>query len=130
MPVNVASTKHPSPKRHPAPPRPSMGSKPSSPSRSTSSPNPPPPRPKSPDLEARRCHIALDDETIAKALSQAKLPSCQPPPADDEPLESAASPSGPHKRGRQRFSDMSMSTSSSDSLEYSQSPGLLPGLEP
>ncbi|KAF6724578.1 Ras and Rab interactor 2 [Oryzias melastigma] len=128
MPVNVASTKHPSSKRRPAPPRPSMGSKPSSPSRSTSSSNPPPPRPKSPDLEARRCHIALDDETIAKALSQAKLPSCQPPPADDEPLESAASPSGPHKRGRQRFSDMSMSTSSSDSLEYSQSPGFSLGL--
>uniref|UniRef100_A0A8C8E3P6 Ras and Rab interactor 2 n=1 Tax=Oryzias sinensis TaxID=183150 RepID=A0A8C8E3P6_9TELE len=123
MPVNVASPKHPSPKRHPAPPRPSMGSKPSSPPKSTISPKPPPPRPKSPDLEARRCHIALDDETIAKALSQAKLPSCQPPPAT-EPLESsAASPSGPHKRGRQRFSDMSMSTSSSDSLEYLQSPG-------
>ncbi|XP_004065810.2 ras and Rab interactor 2 isoform X2 [Oryzias latipes] len=128
MPVNVASPKHPSPKRHPAPPRPSMGSKPSSPPKNTISPKPPPPRPKSPDLEARRCHIALDDETIAKALSQAKLPSCQPPPTT-EPLESsAASPSGPHKRGRQRFSDMSMSTSSSDSLEYLQSPGFSLGL--
>ena len=95
--------------------------------------NPPPPRPKKPDLESHRCHVALDDETIAKALSRAKLPPCQPSPADpaDVLLETnAQSPSSPNERGRQRLSDMSMSTSSSDSLEYSQSPGFSLGLAP
>ncbi|XP_061763586.1 ras and Rab interactor 2-like isoform X2 [Nerophis ophidion] len=106
--------------RRPAPPRPTMGGKQSSPSKSAGSPitvpaDPPPPRPAKPDLEARRCHIALDDETIAKALSQAKLPPSVPEKND-------GSPSIRNERGLQRLSDMSMSTSSSDSLEYSQSP--------
>uniref|UniRef100_A0A4W6EGJ2 Ras and Rab interactor 2 n=1 Tax=Lates calcarifer TaxID=8187 RepID=A0A4W6EGJ2_LATCA len=129
--VAVAARQHQSPSRRPAPTRPPMGTKHSSLSKNASSPipvpsNPPPPRPKKPDLEAHRCHIALDDETIAKALSRAKLPPCQPPPAvpADVLLENnAGSPSSPNERGRQRLSDMSMSTSSSDSLEYSQSPG-------
>ncbi|XP_030282565.1 ras and Rab interactor 2 isoform X1 [Sparus aurata] len=124
--------------KRPAPARPSMGAKQSSPSKTASPPipvssNPPPPRPKKPDLEAHRCHIALDDETIAKALSRAKLSPCQPPPAvpADALLENnAGSPSSPNERGRQRLSDMSMSTSSSDSLEYSQSPGFSLGLAP
>lgn len=75
----------------------------------------------------------MDEETIAKALSRAKLPPCQPPPAvpADVLLENnARSPSSPSERGRQRLSDMSMSTSSSDSLEYSQSPGFSLGLTP
>lgn len=97
-----------------------MGSKPSSLSKSTSSPNAPPPRPKKPDLEAHRCHIALDDETIAKALSRANLPRCQPPPAADGPGDNAE---GPQESRHQRLSDMSMSTSSSDSLDNSRSPG-------
>ncbi|KAM4584606.1 ras and Rab interactor 2-like isoform 1-T1 [Odontesthes bonariensis] len=130
MPEAVPSRQH-STNRRPAPSPPSMGSKTSSPTKSASSPNPPPPRPKRPDLEAHRCHIALDDETIAKALSRAKLPTCQPPAAADVPPENiAGSPPGPHERGRQRLSDMSMSTSSSDSLEYSQSPGFSLGLAP
>lgn len=116
-----------------------MGAKHSSPSKTVSSPipvpsNPPPPRPKKPDLEAHRCHIALDDETIAKALSRAKLPSCKLSPAvpADEILDkNDGSPESlPNERGRQRLSDMSMSTSSSDSLEYSQSPGFSLGLAP
>ncbi|GAA6225863.1 ras and Rab interactor 2-like isoform X2 [Lates japonicus] len=136
--VTVAARKHQSPSRRPAPTRPPMGTKHSSLSKNASSPipvpsNPPPPRPKKPDLEAHRCHIALDDETIAKALSRAKLPPCQPLPAvpADVLLENnAGSPSSPNDRGRQRLSDMSMSTSSSDSLEYSQSPGFSLGLSP
>ncbi|KAL7404527.1 hypothetical protein ABVT39_015904 [Epinephelus coioides] len=140
MPVAVAvsTRQQQSSVRRPAPARPSMGAKQSSPSKTASSPisvpsNRPPPRPKKPDLEAHRCHIALDDETIARALSRAKLPTCQPPPAvpADVPLENnAGSPSHPKERGRQRLSDMSMSTSSSDSLEYSQSPGFSLGLAP
>lgn len=137
MPVAVAARQPQSSNKRPAPARPPMGTKHSSTSKTASSPipvssNPPPPRPKKPDLEAHRCHIALDDETIAKALSRAKLPSCQPPPAipTDLLLENAGSPSDPNERGRQRLSDMSMSTSSSDSLEYSQSPGFSLGLAP
>lgn len=136
--VVVSARQQQSSSRRPAPARPPMGAKHSSPSktaRTASSPirvlsNPPPPRPKKPDLEAHRCHIALDDETIAKALSRAKLPTCQPPPADVLLENNAGSPSTRKERGRQRLSDMSMSTSSSDSLEYSQSPGFSLGLAP
>lgn len=132
MPEAVITRQHQSSNKRPAPTRPSMGIKHSGSSKSGSSPipvisNPPPPRPKKPDLESHRCHIALDDETIAKALSRAKLPSCQPQSATPADLES---PSGPNERGHQRLSDMSMSTSSSDSLEYSQSPGFSLGLTP
>ncbi|XP_041789843.1 ras and Rab interactor 2-like isoform X1 [Chelmon rostratus] len=136
--VAVSPKQQQSSSRRPAPARPPMGAKHSSPSKTASPPipvpsNPPPPRPKKPDLEAHRCHIALDDDTIAKALSRAKLPPCQPPPAvpADVLLENnAGSPSSPNERGCQRLSNMSMSTSSSDSLEYSQSPGFSLGLAP
>ncbi|XP_047434459.1 ras and Rab interactor 2-like isoform X2 [Mugil cephalus] len=134
--VPMATKQHQSTTRRPAPARPTMGTKHSNLSKSVSSPipvpsNPPPPRPKKPDLEAHRCHIALDDETIAKALSRAKLPPCHSPPAADVLLENnIESSSSPNERGRQRLSDMSMSTSSSDSLEYSQSPGFSLGLAP
>ncbi|XP_037546399.1 ras and Rab interactor 2 [Nematolebias whitei] len=126
MPETVSSRQQVS-SRRPAPPRPSMGSKSSSLSKSTSSPNAPPPRPKKPDLEAHRCHIALDDETIAKALSRANLPRCQPPPAADGPGNNAE---GPQESRHQRLSDMSMSTSSSDSLDNSRSPGFSLNLAP
>lgn len=129
---NLSSMPKRSSSRRPAPARPPVSAKHSSPSKRASSPipvpsNQPPPRPTNPDLEAHRCHIALDDETIAKALSRAKLPTCHPKP-DDVTLENTGSPSSPNERGRQRLSDMSMSTSSSDSLEYSQSPGFSLGL--
>ncbi|XP_024866347.1 ras and Rab interactor 2 isoform X2 [Kryptolebias marmoratus] len=125
--LDVATPRQQSSSRRPAPPRPSMGTKSSSPSKSTPSPNAPPPRPKKPDLEAHRCHIALDDETIAKALSRANLPRCQPPLAADKLANDAE---GPQERGHQRLSDMSMSTSSSDSLDNSRSPGFSLNLAP
>lgn len=130
--VVVSTKQQPSSSKRRAPARPSMGAKHSSPSKTTSSPvpvpsNPPPPRPKKPDLEAHRCHIALDDETIAKALSQAKLPPCQPPPAAPAGVLLEKNAGTPR---RQRLSDMSMSTSSSDSLDYTQSPGFSMGLAP
>ncbi|XP_012708190.2 ras and Rab interactor 2 isoform X1 [Fundulus heteroclitus] len=129
MPTAVASRKPQTSTRRPAPAPPPLPAKTSSSVKSAVSPNRPPPRPKRPDLEAHRCHIALDDETIARALSRANLPSCQPPPAAEEPPQNL-SLSGPDERGRQRFSDMSMSTSSSDSLEYSRSPGFSLDLAP
>ncbi|XP_015245847.1 PREDICTED: ras and Rab interactor 2-like isoform X2 [Cyprinodon variegatus] len=130
MPVPVAPRQQTSTRR-PAPAPPTVGTRTSSPTKSTTSPNRPPPRPKQPDLEALRCHIALDDETIARALSRANLPSCQPAPATEEPsqnLTESLPESG--ERGRQRLSDMSISTSSSDSLEYSRSPGFSLDLAP
>lgn len=119
----------PSSKKRPAP-QPPKGAGHSGGSKVSTSPvlvpsNPPPPRPKKLDLEAHRCHIAMEDETIAEALSRAKLPSCRPPPADDENTDTL---SVPQAGGRQRLSDMSMSTSSSDSLDYSPSPGFSFGL--
>ncbi|KAM6971887.1 ras and Rab interactor 2-like [Aplochiton taeniatus] len=106
---------------------PPMGPKLSSPSKKGVAP--PPPRPKKPDLDAHRCHIALDDETIAKALSQAKVAS-PPLPAELLVVDGADSPPAPpvqtpRGEGRQRLSDVSLSTSSSDSLDYSM--GLPPG---
>ncbi|KAM9769979.1 LOW QUALITY PROTEIN: ras and Rab interactor 2-like, partial [Menidia menidia] len=113
------------PRRRPAPPPPHSSSTPpgarrpppplsTKPSSPTKTPGPPP-RPQRPDLEAHRCHVALDDETIAMALSRARPP---PPPGGH-----------PHRGGgaiggrRQRLSEMSVSTSSSDSLEFPPSPG-------
>lgn len=89
--------------------------------------NLPPPRPKKEDLEAHRCHIAMKDETIAEALSRAKLPPCRPPPAEEENTTTDAL-SLPQAGGHQRLSDMSMSTSSSDSLDYSPSSAFSFGL--
>ncbi|XP_033823125.1 ras and Rab interactor 2-like isoform X2 [Periophthalmus magnuspinnatus] len=97
------STKRPAP----APPT-STNKSSKSPSKSSKTP---PPRPKKPDLESHRCHIALDDETIAKALSRAKIPTS--PPTADKPLDDAEM-----SERNQHLSDVSMSTSSSDSLEY------------
>ncbi|XP_054635739.1 ras and Rab interactor 2-like isoform X2 [Dunckerocampus dactyliophorus] len=128
IPVTPRQQQQQGPTRRPAPPRPTMGGKYSSPSKSGNPPisvpkNPPPPRPNKPDLEAQRCHIALDDETIAQALSRAKLPPSIPDAVPQE--QNGGSPSIRNKRGLQRLSDMSVSTSSSDSLEYSQSPGYM-----
>lgn len=135
MPEAIAASprQQPSTVKRRAPSRPPMGAKHSSPSKTASSPipvpsNPPPPRPNQPDLESLRCHIALDDETIAKALSRAKMSPSSP--ADAQLENSTGSLSIPNERRRQRLSDMSMSTSSSDSLEYSQSPGFSLGLGP
>nr|XP_057939549.1 ras and Rab interactor 2-like isoform X2 [Doryrhamphus excisus] len=116
------------PTRRPAPPRPTMGAKYSSPSKSGNSPisvppNLPPQRSNKPDPEAQRCHIALDDETIAQALSRAKIPPSIPDGVPQE--DNSGSPAIRKERGLQRLSDMSVSTSSSDSLEYSQSPGFM-----
>uniref|UniRef100_H3D9H6 Ras and Rab interactor 2 n=1 Tax=Tetraodon nigroviridis TaxID=99883 RepID=H3D9H6_TETNG len=116
-------------KRRPAP-QPRKGARPSGASKVSTSPvatpsNLPPPTPKNLDLEAHRCHIAMEDDTIAEALSRAKLPSCRPPPADEgEHTDPLSVPT----RGRQRLSDTSVSSSSSDSLDYSPSPGFSFGL--
>ncbi|KAM8878873.1 ras and Rab interactor 2-like isoform 2-T2 [Spinachia spinachia] len=127
----VSSRLQPSISRRPAPARPAMCSKHSGLSKTASSSapvpsNPPAPRPRKPDPEAHRCHIALDDETIAKALARAKILPCQPPPAFpvDALLEkNAGSLSNPKERRPQRLRDLSTSASSFHSLEHLQSHG-------
>uniref|UniRef100_A0AAZ3QBZ9 Ras and Rab interactor 2 n=1 Tax=Oncorhynchus tshawytscha TaxID=74940 RepID=A0AAZ3QBZ9_ONCTS len=130
-------------------PRPPMGARHSSHSKKMTSSaaipvphqhpqHPPPRRPNKPDIDAHRCHIALDDETIAKALSRAKLPPCQTPaiPAPSIVGNGAGSPPSPpgktpRREGQEgRLSDMSISTSSSDSLDYSHPPLSLPASPP
>lgn len=73
--------------------------------------NPPPRPPQPPDIDSYRCTIALDDETISRALFQ----------ANTTPLNPTSSTilqqwTGPEKKGRSS-SGRSLSTSSSDSLD-------------
>ncbi|XP_026112640.1 ras and Rab interactor 2 isoform X2 [Carassius auratus] len=73
--------------------------------------NPPPRPPQPPDIDSYRCTIALDDETISRALSQ----------ANTTPLNPTSSTilqqwTGPEEKGLSS-SGRSLSTSSSDSLD-------------
>ncbi|KAL4639956.1 ras and Rab interactor 2 isoform X1 [Arapaima gigas] len=97
-----------------------MGSKLSSPSfsppKKSSAPIPvPPPRMKKQlsmsDADGLRCQIAMDDKTIEKALSRRRAAT---------QMDNSPSPPGVPAtvRDGQRLSDMSISTSSSDSLDF------------
>ncbi|KAJ8284992.1 hypothetical protein COCON_G00038420, partial [Conger conger] len=106
----------------------SSSSSSSSPPKKVSAPIPvPPPRVKkqlsAPDLDGHRCRIALEDQTIEKALSRSRAKVLRRTPA----LEGGS----PEEEGRggQRLSDMSISTSSSDSLDFAHS-FPLPGPSP
>ncbi|KAL1005901.1 hypothetical protein UPYG_G00065360 [Umbra pygmaea] len=84
-------------------------------------------RGKKPDMDSQQCHIALDDETIARALSRANLPPCKTPPLPSRSLDVGVKTSPPSTPGQTpkcqgRLSDMSISTSSSDSLDYTHPP--------
>ncbi|XP_059427664.1 ras and Rab interactor 2 isoform X1 [Carassius carassius] len=73
--------------------------------------SPPPRPPQPPDIDSYRCTIALDDETISRALSQ----------ANTTPLSPTSSTilqqwTGPEEKGLSS-SGRSLSTSSSDSLD-------------
>lgn len=90
----------------------------SSPPKKISSPIPTPSSrnkrsPNLPDAEGHRCHLALEDETIEEAvsLSLAKLSLRNAALA-----EGSGSPSG-----RERLSDISISSTSSDSLDFTHS---------
>ncbi|XP_039545166.1 ras and Rab interactor 2 isoform X2 [Pimephales promelas] len=85
--------------------------KPKSIAKRPSSNQPPPRPPQPPDIDSYRCTIALDDETISMALSQARR--------THTPLNSTNSTvlqqwTGPEEKGR---SSSGLSTSSSDSLD-------------
>uniref|UniRef100_A0A8C1JZ81 Ras and Rab interactor 2 n=1 Tax=Cyprinus carpio TaxID=7962 RepID=A0A8C1JZ81_CYPCA len=76
--------------------------------------NPPPRPPQAPDIDSYRCTIALDDETISRALSQAnRNHTTLFKPASSSVLQQWT---GPEEKGRS-LSGQSMSTSSSDSLD-------------
>lgn len=116
-------------------PRPSMpislSSLSSSPRRAKASP--------SSSQEDAQCHLALEDKTIEEALSRAKLfqqnattttaqHSCSPPDHSPMTTSKQAEVRGAEEEtgvecsgGGQRLSDMSLSTDSSDSLDFSQS---------
>ncbi|KAL6101389.1 rin2 [Pungitius sinensis] len=89
--------------------------------------------------EDAQCHLALEEQTIERALLMARLSHCNatrtPAQESSSPSESAtmttskqADGTGEHEEGTaeecsggsQRLSDMSLSTDSSDSLDFSQ----------
>uniref|UniRef100_A0A4W4GSK6 Ras and Rab interactor 2 n=1 Tax=Electrophorus electricus TaxID=8005 RepID=A0A4W4GSK6_ELEEL len=67
-----------------------------------------------PDAEGHRCHLALEDETIEEAVSLtlAKLSLRNAAQESSSPADEAI------PAGRERLSDISISTSSSDSLDF------------
>ncbi|KAK9964445.1 hypothetical protein ABG768_005616 [Culter alburnus] len=70
------------------------------------------------DVDGLRCQMALDDQTIDDAVSWslAKMSSCNTPTLEN------SSPADEHcTTGRERLSDISISTSSSDSLDFTHS---------
>ncbi|XP_056092918.1 ras and Rab interactor 2 isoform X1 [Rhinichthys klamathensis goyatoka] len=70
------------------------------------------------DADGLRCHMALDDQTIEEAVSWslAKLSSC-----NSTTLENCSPADERCSTGRERLSDLSISTSSSDSLDFTHS---------
>ncbi|XP_051752111.1 ras and Rab interactor 2 isoform X2 [Ctenopharyngodon idella] len=87
----------------------SMGSK--HPSSKKPAPQPPPRPPQPPDIDSYRCTIALDDDTISRALSQASQTHTTLKPTNSNILQQWT---GPEEKGR---SSSGLSTSSSDSLD-------------
>lgn len=81
--------------------------------------NPPPRPPQPPDIDSYRCTIALDDETISRALSQVNRNHTSPlNPTINTILQQWT---GPEEKGRSS-SGQSLSTSSSDSMDCSPHP--------
>ncbi|TRY97190.1 hypothetical protein DNTS_015796 [Danionella cerebrum] len=70
------------------------------------------------DADGLRCHMALDDQTIEEAVSWslAKLSS-----RNSTALENGSPVDERSSTGRERLSDISISTSSSDSLDFNHS---------
>ncbi|XP_016089197.1 ras and Rab interactor 2-like isoform X2 [Sinocyclocheilus grahami] len=73
--------------------------------------NPPPRPPQAPDIDSYRCTIALDDETISRALSQANTTPLNP--TSSTILQQWTG----HEEKERSSSGRSLSTSSSDSLD-------------
>lgn len=80
--------------------------------------NPPPRPPQAPDIDTYRCTIALDDDTISRALSRANLPHT---PLNQTSSNILRQWTGLEEKGRSS-SGRSLSTSSSDSLDSSPHP--------
>ncbi|KAJ0004892.1 hypothetical protein NQD34_011106 [Periophthalmus magnuspinnatus] len=92
--------------------------------------------PSSSSQEDAQCHLAMEDHVIAQALRRARLQRGVTCKEEDEEgeiqdggKESECTEDEKHAReGGQRLSDMSLSTDSSDSLDFSQSVFLFPPL--
>lgn len=70
------------------------------------------------DADGLRCHMALDDRTIEEAVSWSLAKASM---RNSDAIESG-SPADEHSStGRERLSDISISTSSSDSLDFTHS---------
>lgn len=94
----------------------------SSPPKKISSPIPMPScrgkRPPSiPDTEGQLCHLALEDQIIEQAVSQSLAKQA----LRNAAMESRSPAEEGSPMGRERLSDISISTSSSDSLDYTHS---------
>ncbi|XP_051563770.1 ras and Rab interactor 2-like [Myxocyprinus asiaticus] len=77
-------------------------------------PHPPPRPPQPPDIDSYRCTIALEEETISRALSRANLPHTSP--VKQTSCTYLQQWTGPDEKER-NSSGRSFSTSSSDSLD-------------
>ncbi|XP_051567723.1 ras and Rab interactor 2-like isoform X2 [Myxocyprinus asiaticus] len=81
--------------------------------------HPPPRPPQQPDIDSYRCTIALDDETISRALSRANLPHTSPVNQTSSTVQQQWT--GPDEK-EGNSSGRSLSTSSSNSLDSSPHP--------
>ncbi|XP_051985710.1 ras and Rab interactor 2-like [Xyrauchen texanus] len=79
-----------------------------------SAPHPPPRPPQLPDIDSYRCTIALEEETISRALSRAKLPHTSP--VKQTSCTYLQQWTGPDEKER-NSSGTSLSNSSSDSMD-------------
>ncbi|KAM8859812.1 ras and Rab interactor 2 isoform 2-T4 [Spinachia spinachia] len=79
--------------------------------------------------EDAQCHLALEEQTIERALLMARLSHCNATRNPAQESSKQADGTGDHveqtgkkcNSGSERLSDMSLSTNSSDSLDFSQS---------
>lgn len=84
--------------------------------------------PSSCSQEDAQCHLAMEDHVIERALRRARLQRGVTCKEEEEEFQDAGKENGPPEDenvvgGGQRLSDMSLSTDSSDSLDFSQSSG-------
>lgn len=70
-----------------------------------------------PDTEAQLCHLALEDQIIEQAVSQSLAKQA----LRNAAMENRSPAEEGSPMGRERLSDISISTSSSDSLDYTHS---------
>lgn len=79
--------------------------------------------PSSNSLEDAQCHLAMEDHVIEQALRRARLQrseACKEEEAEFQDADKESEGKSVDRDGGQRLSDMSLSTDSSESLDFSQ----------